>query len=318
MSKKIQMPALSPTMEEGTLAKWLVKEGDTVSSGDLLAEIETDKATMEFEAVDEGKIAKILVSEGSEGVKVGTVIAIIAEEGEDLAQAAEGDSVPAAKPAAAAPKADPVPAKAEAPAPKAETAPAQSGDRVKASPLARRLAEEKGLDLANLSGSGPNGRIVKADLEGASAKAPTAAPAPAAAAPAAAPAAAQDFGIPHEVIKLSGMRKTIARRLTESKQQVPHIYLTVDIQLDKLLKLRTELNAGLASRNVKLSVNDLLIKALGVALIQVPECNVQFAGDQMLQFSRADISVAVSIPGGLITPIVTAPTARASPPSRTR
>ena len=305
MSKKIQMPALSPTMEEGTLAKWLVKEGDTVSSGDLLAEIETDKATMEFEAVDEGKIAKILVSEGSEGVKVGTVIAIIAEEGEDLAQAAEGDSVPAAKPAAAAPKADPVPAKAEAPAPKAETAPAQSGDRVKASPLARRLAEEKGLDLANLSGSGPNGRIVKADLEGASAKAPTAAPAPAAAAPAATPQAAQDFGIPHEVIKLSGMRKTIARRLTESKQQVPHIYLTVDIQLDKLLKLRTELNAGLASRNVKLSVNDLLIKALGVALIQVPECNVQFAGDQMLQFSRADISVAVSIPGGLITPIVT-------------
>ena len=309
MSKKIQMPALSPTMEEGTLAKWLVKEGDTVSSGDLLAEIETDKATMEFEAVDEGKIAKILVSEGSEGVKVGTVIAIIAEEGEDLAQAAEGGSAPA-------PKADPVPAKADAPAPKvdapapkAETASApKSGDRVKASPLARRIAEEKGVDLASLTGSGPNGRIVKADLEGASAKAPAAAPAPAASTPAPAPVApqaAQDFGIPHEVIKLSGMRKTIARRLTESKQQVPHIYLTVDIQLDKLLKLRTELNAGLASRNVKLSVNDLLIKALGVALIQVPECNVQFAGDQMLQFSRADISVAVSIPGGLITPIVT-------------
>ena len=306
MSKKIQMPALSPTMEEGTLAKWLVKEGDTVSSGDLLAEIETDKATMEFEAVDEGKIAKILVSEGSEGVKVGTVIAIIAEEGEDLAQAAEGGSAPA-------PKADPVPAKADAPAPKVdapaaktETAAPQSGDRVKASPLARRIAEEKGVDLASLTGSGPNGRIVKADLEGASAKAPTAAQAPVAAAPApAAPATAQDFGIPHEVIKLSGMRKTIARRLTESKQQVPHIYLTVDIQLDKLLKLRAELNAGLASRNVKLSVNDLLIKALGVALIQVPECNVQFAGDQMLQFSRADISVAVSILGGLITPIVT-------------
>ena len=309
MSKKIQMPALSPTMEEGTLAKWLVKEGDTVSSGDLLAEIETDKATMEFEAVDEGKIAKILVSEGSEGVKVGTVIAIIAEEGEDLAQAAEGGSAPA-------PKADPVPVKADAPAPKvdapapkAETASApKSGDRVKASPLARRIAEEKGVDLASLTGSGPNGRIVKADLEGASAKAPAAAQTPAASTPAPAPVApqaAQDFGIPHEVIKLSGMRKTIARRLTESKQQVPHIYLTVDIQLDKLLKLRTELNAGLASRNVKLSVNDLLIKALGVALIQVPECNVQFAGDQMLQFSRADISVAVSIPGGLITPIVT-------------
>ncbi|AMK18345.1 MULTISPECIES: pyruvate dehydrogenase complex dihydrolipoamide acetyltransferase [Sphingobium] len=321
MSKKIQMPALSPTMEEGKLAKWLVKEGDTVSSGDLLAEIETDKATMEFEAVDEGKIAKILVSEGSEGVKVGTVIAIIAEEGEDVAEAAAGASAPAPK-AAAVPKADPVPAKAEAPAsepasaPKADATPApQSGDRVKASPLARRLAEAKGVDLASVSGSGPNGRIVKADLEGAAAApAPSkaaAAPAPtkAAAAPAApAPAAAQaaqDFGIPHEVVKLSGMRKTIARRLTESKQQVPHIYLTVDIQLDKLLKLRGELNAGLASRNVKLSVNDLLIKALGVALIQVPECNVQFAGDQMLQFQRADISVAVSIPGGLITPIVT-------------
>ncbi|QJR03014.1 pyruvate dehydrogenase complex dihydrolipoamide acetyltransferase [Sphingobium yanoikuyae] len=316
MSKTIQMPALSPTMEEGTLAKWLVKEGDKVSSGDLLAEIETDKATMEFEAVDEGTVAKILVSEGAEGVKVGTVIAIIAEEGEDVAAAAasggaapapKADAVPAkAEAAAPAAKADPVPAKAAAPA----AAPAEG--RVKASPLARRLAEAKGVDLAAVAGSGPNGRIVKADLDGAAAApAKTAAPvaAPAAAAPAAAPApvaaAAQDFGIPHEVIKLNGMRKTIARRLTESKQQVPHIYLTVDIQLDKLLKLRGELNAGLSGRGVKLSVNDLLIKALGVGLMQVPECNVQFAGDQMLQFKRADISVAVSIPGGLITPIVT-------------
>ncbi|WP_311269615.1 pyruvate dehydrogenase complex dihydrolipoamide acetyltransferase [Sphingobium sp. WCS2017Hpa-17] len=315
MSKTIQMPALSPTMEEGTLAKWLVKEGDTVSSGDLLAEIETDKATMEFEAVDEGVIAKILVSEGSEGVKVGTVIAIIAEEGEDVAAAAAGGG------AAPAPKADPVPEKAEA-ASKADAVPAKtaaapaasSGDRVKASPLARRLAEAKGIDLASVTGTGTNGRIVKADIEGAKpgAAAPAAAPAaspaataPAAAVPAPVAAAAQDFGIPHEVVKLSGMRKTIARRLTESKQQVPHIYLTVDIQLDKLLKLRGELNAGLESRKVKLSVNDLLIKALGVALEQVPECNVQFAGDQMLQFKRADISVAVSIPGGLITPIVT-------------
>ena len=315
MSKTIQMPALSPTMEEGTLAKWLVKEGDTVSSGDLLAEIETDKATMEFEAVDEGVIAKILVSEGSEGVKVGTVIAIIAEEGEDAATVAAGGAKAEAAPA---PKADPVPAKAEAaaPAPKADAAPikpaaAASDDRVKASPLARRLAQAKGVDLSAVTGSGPNGRIVKADLENAKAGAPAAAPASTAptAAPAPAPApvaaAAQDFGIPHEVVKLSGMRKTIARRLTESKQQVPHIYLTVDIQLDKLLKLRGELNAGLSSRNVKLSVNDLLIKALGVALVQVPECNVQFAGDQMLQFQRADISVAVSIPGGLITPIIT-------------
>ena len=316
MSKTIQMPALSPTMEEGTLAKWLVKEGDKVSSGDLLAEIETDKATMEFEAVDEGTVVKILVSEGAEGVKVGTVIAIIAEEGEDVAEAAasggaapvpKADAVPAkAEAAAPAAKADPVPAKAAAPA----AAPAEG--RVKASPLARRLAEAKGVDLAAVAGSGPNGRIVKADLDGAAAapaRAAAPAAAPAAAAPAAAPApvaaAAQDFGIPHEVIKLNGMRKTIARRLTESKQQVPHIYLTVDIQLDKLLKLRGELNAGLSGRGVKLSVNDLLIKALGVALMQVPECNVQFAGDQMLQFKRADISVAVSIPGGLITPIVT-------------
>ena len=314
MSKKIQMPALSPTMEEGTLAKWLVKEGDTVSSGDLLAEIETDKATMEFEAVDEGVVAKILVSEGSEGVKVGTVIAIIAEEGEDVAAAAAGGAD------APAPKADPVPEKAEAaPAPKADVVPEKpaaapaSGDRVKASPLARRLAEAKGIDLAGVKGSGTNGRIIKADIDAAqpgvapvaSAAPAAAAAAPAAPAPAPVAAAAQDFGIPHEVIKLNGMRKTIARRLTESKQQVPHIYLTVDIQLDKLLKLRAELNAGLESRKVKLSVNDLLIKALGVALVQVPECNVQLAGDQLLQFKRADISVAVSIPGGLITPIVT-------------
>jgi pyruvate dehydrogenase E2 component (dihydrolipoamide acetyltransferase) len=314
MSKTIQMPALSPTMEEGTLAKWLVKEGDTVSSGDLLAEIETDKATMEFEAVDEGIIAKILVSEGAEGVKVGTVIAIIAEEGEDVATAAASGGKPA-------PKADAVPAKAEAAAPaaaapKADAIPAAApatDARVKASPLARRLAQAKGIDLAAVSGTGPNGRIVKGDLDGAKegVAAPAAAPAPVAApvakaAPAPAVASgAQDFGIPHEVVKLSGMRKTIARRLTESKQQVPHIYLTVDIQLDRLLKLRAELNAGLASRKVKLSVNDLLIKALGVALVEVPECNVQFAGDQMLQFKRADISVAVSIPGGLITPIVT-------------
>lgn len=326
MSTNIQMPALSPTMEEGTLAKWLVKEGDKVASGDLLAEIETDKATMEFEAVDEGVVAKILVAEGTEGVKVGTVIAIIAEEGEDVSAAAAGGAEKPAPKADTAPKADPVPEKAAAPAPKADAAPAAKAapagdDRVKASPLARRLANAKGIDLAGVAGSGPNGRIVKADLDGAKegvvkaeAAQPAAAPAPAPAvasapaakpAPAAAPASAQDFGIPHEVIKLSGMRKTIARRLTESKQQVPHIYLTVDIRLDKLLKLRGELNAGLESRKVKLSVNDLLIKALGVALVQVPECNVQFAGDQMLQFKRADISVAVSIPGGLITPIVT-------------
>ena len=191
-------------------------------------------------------------------------------------------------------------------------APKSAGDRIIASPLAKRLAAAQGIDLAGVKGSGPNGRIVKADLEGvtpgAAASAPVAAAAPVSAAPAPAPAAPTpipDFGIPHEAVKLSGMRKTIARRLTESKQTVPHIYLTVDIRLDALLKLRGELNAGLASRGVKLSVNDMLIKALGVALVQVPKCNVSFAGDTMLMYSRADISVAVSVPGGLITPIIT-------------
>ena len=299
MPIELKMPALSPTMEEGTLSKWLVKEGDTVSSGDILAEIETDKATMEFEAVDEGTIAKILIAEGTDGVKVGAPIAILAGEGED------------ASAAVAAPKADPVPPvkaaepaapKAEAPAAPATAAAASSkasGDRIKASPLARRLAQAQGIDLASLKGSGPGGRIVRADL-GTAAGAPAQSAAPA---PQAAPVEPGD--IPHEVVKLSNMRKTIARRLTESKQQVPHIYLTVDIQLDTLLKLRSELNAGLASRNIKLSVNDLLIKALAAALIEVPECNVSFGGDTLIKYSRADISVAVSIPGGLITPIVT-------------
>ena len=307
----IKMPALSPTMEEGTLSKWLVKVGDQVSAGDIMAEIETDKATMEFEAVDEGIIAHIQVEEGAEGVAVGTVIATLAEEGEDPADvkpAGGGDAAPAPAPAkeeAAAPAPAPEPAAALAtnPAP----APAPSGDRIIASPLAKRIAEQKGIDLSSVKGSGPNGRIVKADVEGAK---PGAAAAPAASAPAAspppaaAPAAAQDFGIPHEVEKLSGMRKTIARRLTESKQQVPHIYLTVDIQLDALLKLRSQLNATLESQGVKLSVNDLLIKALAKSLMAVPVCNVQFAGDTLLKFSRPDISVAVSIDGGLITPII--------------
>jgi len=309
MPIELKMPALSPTMEEGTLAKWLVKEGDTVAAGDLLAEIETDKATMEFEAVDEGTISKIVVPEGTDGVKVGAVIALIAGEGEDASAAA----------AAPAPKADTPAPKAEAPAPKPEpevaakapaptAAPAASSDRVKASPLARRLAAQQGLDLNSVAGSGPNGRIVKADLsaaKSATAAAPAASAAPAAEpAKAAAPAAPTTSDIPHEAVKLSNMRKTIARRLTESKQQVPHIYLTVDINLDALLKLRGDLNKGLESRGVKLSVNDMLVKALAVALEEVPVCNVQYAGDQLLNFSRADISVAVSIPGGLITPVV--------------
>ena len=307
MSIELKMPALSPTMEEGTLARWLVKEGDTVSSGDLIAEIETDKATMEFEAVDEGVITQLLVAEGTDGVKVGTVIAII--QGEDD----EATAVPkaAAPVAAQAPK----PAAVAAPAPAPVTAPVaapshSSGDRIKASPLAKRIAANSGVDLAAISGTGPNGRIVKADVEAFSGAGRS--PAPATAmdpglrreAPAA-PVTAIDTDIPHEVVKLSNMRKTIARRLTESKQQVPHIYLTVDVRLDALLKLRGELNASLEPRGIRLSVNDMLIKALGLALIQVPKCNVSFAGDNMLQYSRADISVAVSVPTGLITPIVT-------------
>jgi pyruvate dehydrogenase E2 component (dihydrolipoamide acetyltransferase) len=320
MPTELKMPALSPTMEEGTLAKWLVKEGDEVKSGDILAEIETDKATMEFEAVDEGKIAKILVPEGTDGVKVGAPIAILAGEGEDVSAAApKADTAPVEAPKAAAPapkpdatpKSAPAQAPVETPAapPQPAAAPRAEGDRVKASPLARRLAQAQNIDLNALQGTGPGGRIVRADIDAAVGKAPAAAPA---GAPSAAPALAThavlpgviEQAIPHEAIKLSNIRKTIARRLTESKQQIPHIYLTVDIQLDALLKLRGELNAGLESRGVKLSVNDLLIKALAQALIEVPECNVSFAGDQLFKYSRADISVAVSIPAGLITPII--------------
>ncbi len=304
MALEIKMPALSPTMEEGTLSKWLIKVGDQVNSGDVMAEIETDKATMEFEAVDEGVVTEILVAEGTEGVKVGTVIARLAGDGDSAKPTPTKAEVTAPAPAA----------QAAAPAPaKAASAPvAASGDRVKASPLAKRLAAADGIDLRAITGSGPNGRIVKADLSGAAkgvaVTAPAAvatAPSPAAPAPAPAPAPSTDHPTPHEVVKLSGMRKTIARRLTESKQQVPHIYLGVDVRLDALLKLRGELNAALAARGIKLSVNDMLIKALGKALEMVPACNVSFAGDTMLQFSRADISVAVSIPGGLITPIIT-------------
>ncbi len=314
----IRMPALSPTMEEGTLAKWLVKVGDKVSSGDIMAEIETDKATMEFEAVDEGTIAHIAVDEGAEGVKVGTVIATLAEEGEDIASVkpssgGETDSK-AAAPAETAKASEPAAPAPAAAAASATSASASTGDRIIASPLAKRIAAAKGIDLATLKGSGPNGRIVKADVEGAqpgaaapaakAAEAPAAAPAAAPAPAAQAPVQAQDFGIPHVEEKLSSMRKTIARRLSESKQQVPHIYLTVDIRLDALLKLRGELNAALAPQGVKLSVNDMLIKALAKALEAEPKCNVQFAGDKLLSFTRADISVAVSIPSGLITPIV--------------
>ncbi|KPF75073.1 branched-chain alpha-keto acid dehydrogenase subunit E2 [Blastomonas sp. AAP25] len=312
MPINLKMPALSPTMEEGTLAKWLVKEGDTVASGDLLAEIETDKATMEFEAVDEGVIAKIVIPAGTDNVKVGEIIAIITAEGEDASDApAAAAPAPAPAPAPkeearAAP--EPTPASAPAPAPTASS----DDDRIKASPLAKRIAAAKGIDLAMIKGTGPGGRIVKADVEDAQpgeSKAAAPAPAPAAApqaaaAPAAAAPAPFTTDIPHEEAKLSNMRKTIARRLTEAKQTIPHIYLTLDIQLDKLLKLRGELNKALEAQGVKLSVNDLLIKALAKALIQVPKCNVSFAGNTLISYSRADISVAVSTPAGLITPII--------------
>ncbi|MEG3164997.1 pyruvate dehydrogenase complex dihydrolipoamide acetyltransferase [Sphingomonas sp. PB2P19] len=332
MSIEIKMPALSPTMEEGTLAKWLVKEGDVLKSGDLMAEIETDKATMEFEAVDEGTIVKVLVAEGTDNVKVGTVIAILAEEGEDTASIDTSGKSETPAPAAAESEAKPDPTdpndtgsesapfdrtESEAedhgrpadagPASSGSDAPA-SGDRVKASPLARRLAADKGVDLGSVTGSGPHGRIIKADVESAkvgvapvkaAASVEATAPAPVSAVK---PAAIPD--VPYEATKLSNVRKTIARRLTESKQTVPHIYLTVDVRLDALLKLRSELNASLESRGVKLSVNDLLIKAQAVALMQVPSCNVMFTPDQLITFGRADISVAVSTPSGLITPII--------------
>jgi pyruvate dehydrogenase E2 component (dihydrolipoamide acetyltransferase) len=315
MPIELKMPALSPTMEEGTLARWLVKEGDKVSSGDLLAEIETDKATMEFEAVDEGIVTKILVAEGTDGVKVGAVIAMIQGE-DDQGAVDKGDAHPQPLPPAGGEQVvstpQPVKPTIKTPLPQAGGAgggPAtpQSNDRVKASPLAKRIARNKGLDLTTISGTGPNGRIVKADVEAISGEGRSAVVAeldrgirretPA-------PTQTIDTDIPHEVVKLSNMRKTIARRLTESKQTVPHIYLTVDVRLDALLKLRGELNASLEARGIKLSVNDMLIKALALALVQVPKCNVSFAGDNMLQYARADISVAVSVPTGLITPII--------------
>ena len=305
---ELKMPALSPTMEEGTLAKWLMKEGDLFKTGDLLAEIETDKATMEFEAVNEGRIAKILVAEGSDGVAVGTVLALVADGDAAIKTASITEEPVATEVAGSAAAAPATEAVLAVPAPKLEqdtmlAAPRmRASDRVNVSPLAARIAEAKGIDLEVMTGSGPGGRIVKADLglpDLLVAKPPLVVPdhAPA--------ARSYDISdVPHETAKLSNMRKVIARRLTESKQRVPHIYLTVDIRLDALLELRNELNEALQSRRMKLSVNDLVIKALALALIEVPVCNVQFAGDRLVQFRRADISVAVSIPNGLITPVI--------------
>lgn len=302
MPIKILMPALSPTMTEGTLAKWLVGEGDRVNSGDVIAEIETDKATMEIEAVEEGRVGKILVAAGTEGVKINEIIALLLEDGED--DSALDAAMPAAPAAEAPTEAAPaVPAPA-APAPAVPAAPSTpSGERIFASPLARRMAKQAGLDLAALRGSGPNGRIVKRDIEAAVA-APAAVPA---AAPAAAPTpsaapAVEGFEPAFEFEPATTMRKIIAQRLSESKQTVPHFYLTVDCEIDTLLALRKELNDR--SDDYKISINDLVIKACGVALRRVPAANASWAGDGIKFYKSADIAVAVAIEGGLITPVV--------------
>jgi len=325
MPIEILMPALSPTMEEGTLAKWMVKEGDTVSAGDVLAEIETDKAIMEVEAIDEGVIGKIMVANGTEGVKVNTVIAVLLEEGEDAAAI----GAPPAPKAEVAP-AQSVPAKA-APAAQSPVAPAapisaapQSGKRVFSSPLARRIAGQEGLDIAKIAGTGPHGRIIKRDVEEALASGMAkagAAPAPSVA-PAAAPAAIQPSGMSddavlklfeegsYEIVPHDNMRKTIAKRLTESSQTIPGYFLSVDCELDALMALRQQVNDNAPMKNdkpaYKVSVNDFIIKALALALKAVPEANASWTQSGMIVHKHADIGVAVAIDGGLITPIVRA------------
>ena len=323
MPTEILMPALSPTMEEGTLAKWLVKEGDSVASGDLLAEIETDKATMEFEAVDEGTVGKLLIDEGTEGVKVNTPIAVLLEEGESAdnlpakgaaaptaAPASGGDAAPEAPRAEAADKAAPAggPAKAAPAAPESA-----DGKRIFASPLARRIAAGKGIDLSAVTGSGPHGRIVRADVEAAKpaatpAAAATAAQQPAAAAMPAGPSAdavAKMYeGRDYDEVKLDGMRKTVASRLTEAKQTIPHFYLRRDVSLDALMEFRATLNKQLEPRGVKLSVNDFIIKACAMALQEVPDANAVWAGDRILRLKPSDVAVAVAVEGGLFTPVL--------------
>jgi len=330
MPINITMPALSPTMEEGNLAKWLVKEGDKVKSGDVIAEIETDKATMEVEAIDEGTVAKLVVPAGSEGVKVNALIAVLAADGEDVAAAASGAGSAAPAPKAAAPaeaakaEAAPVPvpsAPAAAPAPDAVSS---GGARAFSSPLARRLAKEAGIDISAVAGTGPHGRVVKSDIEaaaaggGAKAAPAAAAAAPQAAAPApaaAAPKGASDEAVlklfeqgSYELVPHDGMRKTIARRLVESKQTVPHFYVSVDCELDALMALRAQLNDAAPRKDgapaYKLSVNDMVIKAMALALRDVPDANVSWTENAMVKHKHADVGVAVSIPGGLITPIV--------------
>ncbi len=290
MTIEITMPALSPTMEEGTLAKWLVKEGDTVAAGDIIAEIETDKATMEVEATDDGVVGKLLVPDDTAEIAVGTAIALLLEDGEDAGALAAPKPAPKPKKKKAAepvpevvPKAPPV-TKPEA----VESKAAEPGDRIAASPMARRLARERGIDLAAVTGTGPGGRIVKQDIEGY-AEAPKAT--------VEAPAAAE-----YEEVRLSQMRKTIARRLAEAKREIPHFYLTVDVEIDALLELRKQLNDR--AEDFKLSINDFIIRAMALATGKVPDANVQFAGDKLRRFARADVSVAVAVEGGLVTPVI--------------
>ena len=343
MPTPILMPALSPTMTEGNLAKWVKKEGDEVHSGDVIAEIETDKATMEVEAVDEGTLARILIAEGTEGVAVNTPIAMLLDEGEDASALDKAEPAAAKKPNGggngsgneAPPPATTSPSAAaaaeasgaagdRAPAPQPTPKPAANGERIFASPLARRMAEQAGLDLKAVSGSGPNGRIVKADIEAAMAAPEAERPAatkPAAEKPAAerpekaAAGPPKQAGQPaltqptapqtgaYEEVPLNSMRKVIAKRLAEAKQTIPHFYLSLDIELDALLKMRTQLN-GREGADYKLSVNDFIIKATALGLRKVPGCNAAWGGDRIFQYKDVDVSVAVAIEGGLITPIV--------------
>ncbi len=330
MPINITMPALSPTMEEGNLAKWLVKEGDQVKSGDVIAEIETDKATMEVEAVDEGTVAKIVVPAGTEAVKVNALIAILAAEGEDVAAAASsGGGAPAKAEAAPAPKAAEPAQQASTPVADAKPAPSTpapvaDGKRVFSSPLARRLAKEAGIDLSSVTGSGPHGRVVKADIEKAVASGGTKSAAPSAEAGAAAPAAAPAKGQSddavlklfeqgsYELLPHDGMRKTIASRITESSQTVPSYFVSMDCEIDALLKLRGEINASAPVKKTekgevaafKLSVNDFIIKAMALALRDVPMANASWTSTARVMHKHADVGVAVAIPDGLITPIV--------------
>jgi pyruvate dehydrogenase E2 component (dihydrolipoamide acetyltransferase) len=315
MAVEILMPALSPTMEKGNLAKWLKKEGDRIKSGDILAEIETDKATMEVEAVDEGILAKILVPGGTQDVAVNQVIALIASDGEDVGKVAAGGAgapKPAAAPVASAPVAS-----VSAPVAQAVAAPQSSGTKLFASPLAKRMAKEAGLDLASIAGSGPHGRIVERDIKAALAggTAKRVSPAAAVAAPAMATGMADETvkklfeAGSYEEIPHDSMRKTIARRLLEAKQTIPHFYVSADCELDALLAAREAINASApkgadGKPAYKLSVNDFVIKALAVALMRVPDANVTWTEGAMLKHKHADVGVAVSITGGLITPIV--------------